>query len=528
MRGTKLLIPLLAVCVAVLCSASFVHSEQYLLNGKPLNLFGYLSQSAQFSVNSKPYYDTARDLQAAQTSLFMEGDYSPQNNLRFYLSGMYSMDWVYDIKSNNNEWNSQLFSQSRTKGLYNHKGMYMDNEYWQLLKEAHVTWGPGDFNFRLGKQIVVWGETDGFRLMDQINPIDQRRGFGDVEFENTIIPIWLLKAEYYPKMELGWLQDLGFELTLNPNVTFIPDQTIQPGNDISGIWAPNARIDNPKVPGGEIHIGSADRNFVDRPYAFSSKGFEYAFRVKAVAWDTILTLNGFYGLFNSPTVWNMPLAPRMQMASDGELLLHPNFQGRYDIQRFVGGTMSRDIPFLKSSALGGVAPVVRLEALYMFGNHLANTATTNAGMLDKVDEIRWAIGVDWKIRIPWLNPAQGITIMPQFYQRTIVNYPGGKDLVDHDSQALLDNNNYMTTLMIYTSYLNNKLTPNFFWMQDINRRAYMFRYQVTYDYTDNWQFKVGALFLGGKDHMNNGVMNNSFEFFNHKDNIYTKVTYKWG
>ena len=58
--------------------------------------------------------------------------------------------------------------------------------------------------------------------MDQINPIDQRRGFTDVEFENTIIPIWLIKGEYYPKMNLGWLQDLGFELTMNPNVTFIP------------------------------------------------------------------------------------------------------------------------------------------------------------------------------------------------------------------------------------------------------------------------------------------------------------------
>ena len=44
--------------------------------------------------------------------------------------------------------------------------------YWQLLKEVHLTWTPKNFNFRVGKQIVVWGETDGFRLMDQINPLD--------------------------------------------------------------------------------------------------------------------------------------------------------------------------------------------------------------------------------------------------------------------------------------------------------------------------------------------------------------------
>ena len=224
----------------------------------------------------------------------------------------------------------------------------------------------------------------------------------------------------------------------------------------------------------------------------------------------------------------MPIAPRIQMASDGQLLLHPNFQGRYDIQRFAGGTLSKDIPWLKASALGGVAPVLRLEAFYQFGTNYATTNTINAGGLEKVDEIRWAIGVDWKIKIPWINPTQGITIMPQFYQRHFVNYPRATNLVDHDSQALLDPNMYMTTLMLQTSYFNNKLTPNFFWMQDINRRAYVFRYQLTYDYTNEWRFLLGAVFLGGKDGMNNGIMNNSFEFFNHKDQLYFKVTRKFG
>jgi hypothetical protein len=56
------------------------------------------------------------------------------------------------------------FSRDKWKGAWN--------------KYANIgTWTPGDFLFRVRKQIVRWGETDGFRLMDQINPLDQRRGF---------------------------------------------------------------------------------------------------------------------------------------------------------------------------------------------------------------------------------------------------------------------------------------------------------------------------------------------------------------
>ncbi len=77
-----------------------------------------------------------------------------------------------------------------------------------------------------GKQIVSWGELLAFRIMDQINPLDGRRGFLDIEFETTIIPIWLFRADYYPKIKLSWLQDLGFEFVYNPNADFIPNQDI--------------------------------------------------------------------------------------------------------------------------------------------------------------------------------------------------------------------------------------------------------------------------------------------------------------
>ena len=151
----------------------------------------------------------------------------------------------------------------------------------------------------MGKQILSWGEMDGFRIMDQINPLDGRRGMADVEFENTLIPIWLVKSEWYPKTNISFLQDLALEFTWNPNVTFIGDQNVLFGNDDGGIWNPFVRFPDPTAPGGEVIFGSAIYN-PNKPANWSSNGYEYAFRAKGVVNDFIVTLNYFYGLDNSP------------------------------------------------------------------------------------------------------------------------------------------------------------------------------------------------------------------------------------
>ncbi|MBI5605567.1 MAG: hypothetical protein HY879_19730, partial [Deltaproteobacteria bacterium] len=151
-------------------------ATEYMVFDKPLTLLGYVTQGAAFGLNDE--YDTKKGLQSALMNLFLEGQYriNPQFNL--YASGRFSADWAYPINNGQRDWNNRLFDQSSNR-------MYIDNNYWQILNEAHVTWTPGNFFFRVGKQIVSWGEMDGFRIMDQINPLDSRRGFADVEFENT-------------------------------------------------------------------------------------------------------------------------------------------------------------------------------------------------------------------------------------------------------------------------------------------------------------------------------------------------------
>jgi hypothetical protein len=502
---------ILSILVAMVLMVRTAPAKDFILFGEPLSVAGYISNELVFSPNARDHYDTVKGIQSDLMNLFVEGKYSPLKDLQFYASSKMTVDWAYQLNANRGEWNDKLFSKSR--GHLN-----VDDKYWQILNEAHVTWSPGGKSLiRVGKQIVGWGQTDMFRLMDQINPLDQRRGFADVQFEDTIIPIWLVRAEYYQPIMTKWLQEIGVQFVFNPNADFIRNQEIQLGNDVGGIWAPNAKINlGGPFPLDYAHLGSAYQN-IKEPQRFNYKGYEYGLKVEAMIYDAVVTLNGYYGRDKDPEMIMSPIAPLTSVASDKRLLLNLFFEGFYPCFQFVGGTFTRDVPFLRIPIGGSPSPVVRLEGLYAFNT----TFVTSNNTFEKHDELRWAIGVDWKLYIRFLNPKAGISIMPQFYQRTIMDFPHGYGLTY--ASAGVEKNNYMATLVMSTSYLNARLTPMVAWAHDITNHADFFKLQLGYAYTDNWRFTLGAILFYEEEKNKN----TSFALFKNKDQVFLKAEYRW-
>lgn len=507
MKKKNFFILVLMAGLGVVLMNSLAMSEPFNLFGRPANIAGYVTQGGSFSLVDKDKYDVEKGFNGALMNLFVEGEYSPIDRLKFYASSMLSVDWIYQLKDNDSSWNDKLFNKSRDR-------LNVDDKYWQLLKEAHFTWTPENFLLRVGKHTVSWGEMMAFRVMDQINPLDQRRGMADVEFETSIIPIWLLRAEYYLPTKPSWLQDLGFEFIWNPNADFIPNQGPKVGNDAGGIWAPNIQLPGPP-PYWEMHLGSTFDN-IRTPKRWT-EGNEFAFRVKGVVKDTIITLNAFYGRDNDPVTLSSPFPPLINIASDGRFILQPFQEGKYPLFRFVGATVSRDIPPLRASSLGGVAPTVFLETFYAFKDTFTfSDPITGMARFEKSDEFRGAAAISWKINIPLLNPRAYFSMLGEFYWRKIMDYPSIEVIQG------LKKNNYQTFLTINTSYFHNKLTPSIAWMYDINSKSGMFRPQLVYDYTNKWHFTLGATFLHGEKR------NQGLQVFDNKDQIYFKVSYKWG
>jgi len=499
-----LLFSVLLVVLAV-CPAG---AAQYMVGDRPLNLMGYITQGGQWGMHND--YFTEKGFQSALMNIFIEAQYKATDRLTFYGSGLFTTDWMYDLKHDDRSWNDKQFSESRDF-------QYMDDDDWQLIKELHVTYssalgGFGSVMLRLGKQIVSWGEMDAIRIMDQINPLDDSRGPADVEFETTIIPIWLARLAYNQSLDNILMQEFGLEFVFNPNAEFIPTKRLRPGNDVAGIWAPEVLIPlGEPFPMDFAYLGH-QVEFLDRPDTWDTDFFEYALRLKLLMKDWLVTLNGFYGRSNTPVFKGRDPFVDFGMAYDGRLTLIPIVEGYYPRQKFVGVTINRDIPFMRFTPIGGITPVFRLESLYAFDT----TFTTNLDEFNEFDEFRFGFGLDWKVKFRFIPQQAAFSVGPQVFYSHVFDYPdegiGGRKE---------DSLNW--TLFLSSMYLNAKLVPAVFWWHDADFHSDFLQFKVTYDYTNNWKITAGTNLFNGSQHDGNG-----FDAFNSKDAVFFKISYKWG
>ncbi len=64
------------------------------------------------------------------------------------------------------------------------------------FRELYADGIIGDWWIRLGKQQIVWGKTDFFRLQDVLNPVDFGQHFFFDSFEDIRIPQWMLSVQW--------------------------------------------------------------------------------------------------------------------------------------------------------------------------------------------------------------------------------------------------------------------------------------------------------------------------------------------
>ena len=498
MRRLSMLVSVVLLTHTVTCFSAM--AAEFALAGHEARVLGYISQAVNYGLHDE--YDTHEGVNQALTTIFAEGDWTT-DLFRVYASGKLNVDWAYQINDGDGAWEDKLFDQS--------DDLNVDDEYWQLLQEAHVNFSPGNFRFRVGKQIVAWGQTDFIRVLDQINPLDQRRGFSDVEFETSVIPIWLLNSEYIQNSGFGPFQSMRLQFVFNPNADFIPDQTIATGNDAGGIWAPNIEIPlGGPYPMDFMRVGSSPTD-ISEPDRWDPDGFEYALKLEAIIMEALVTLNGFYGIENSPVT--LPSgSTTFSFDPDGRMIAHTPLQGSYPRQNFIGATFTRDLQFMSISALNLGAPVLRLEGLYAFDKEYA---TEDQLSIIETDEIHWTVGLDWRVKIPLLNPVNTISFSPQFIQRILQDYPDA-------GIATVEDRNDAFTFVADTNYFNNKLTPSVAYQHDFTYKANFYRLALTYEPNSSWSYTIGALLLDGDEE------GKSFEVFDNKDYIWFKIQYQWG
>jgi len=72
---------------------------------------------------------------------------------------------------------------------------FHNHPFKRILRELYIDYHSTNLEVRIGKQMVVWGEIDGFRLLDLVNPFDLREFILD-EYEDSRIPQWSVDVKW--------------------------------------------------------------------------------------------------------------------------------------------------------------------------------------------------------------------------------------------------------------------------------------------------------------------------------------------
>lgn len=498
-RNSLVLMLTLAMVLATWGPASAIMFE---VDGKPATFQGYVSQSVAYSLDGGDHYDVEKDFNQALMNVFLEGDVKLSDNWSFYGAGMLTVDWMYDLKSGDSSWKDKRFNQSRDS-------LYIDDEWWQLLKEAHLTWYSGDFTLRIGKQLVKWGEMIALPVNDRIMPTDNTHGLAEVELETLYVPIPLVNARYDTNVDAGPFQEMGIQFVFNPNVDFIPSVYNAQGNTRAGIWAVDV-LDSSLL-GFPVRIGRDDLTIED-PDSFDSDYFEYGLRINGNTANSIWSLMAFTGRNNSPstTVVNITADSFTQLDTFGNFIVNTASVGVWPREKFVGASWSTELPF-SSSSLGGARPLLDLEVSYRFDDvFLVMDWLTGAISKLETDRLVAGAGIIWKMKVPWQKAFIGFTgnaVYSQYEDKDVARMVG----VREDAWGF-----YFDAT---TTYKRWNLAPGIWYYSEDNGDFAQWGPYITWTPNYRWSFGLSAGFVTGSEVRNFGYHN--------KDNILFKTTYQF-
>ena len=268
-----------------------------------------------------------------------------------------------------------------------------------------------EFSWRIGKQQVVWGQADGLKVLDMVNPQSYREFILD-NFEDSRIPLWMINLSV-PIGNSGTLQLLWI-----PDTTY--HELAEPGS-VFQITSP-LRVPHPNISGLEaVHILDVDKP--NHALNDSDAGIKYA--VFWQGWD--LTLNYFYHYQDFPVLY--------QQRKNDTVTITPTYKRNH----LLGGSAS--------NTFGDF--ILRAEAGYNSDSYFISSNLDSQGV-SHYHEIASVLGLDW----------QGLSdtlLSVQWFQSYLLNYHRStvRDQSDQSisflARRLFQNETWKAQLMILHS-----------------------------------------------------------------------------
>jgi hypothetical protein len=169
----------LGLAIAALLAAPITAQAEIDVSVELKNETALYTKGGQVTGQARTTFDK-RDNSAGDVMKF-------ENSARIFING--------DI-GESSSWHAELrpvWDAAAVNPDYEWHRNYTQNDY---LRELYFDTGFGGWDFRIGKQQVVWGTADGIKLLDIINPTDYRE-LNQNAMEDSRIPVWMINAERY-------------------------------------------------------------------------------------------------------------------------------------------------------------------------------------------------------------------------------------------------------------------------------------------------------------------------------------------
>ncbi len=392
------------------------------------------------------------------------------------------------------------------------------------LLQAYVDYEKGPFFLRTGRQVLAWGETDIFRLLDNINPLDDSFGGFFIALDERRLPIDMMRGSYQIG-SVGPVHDSFLEGFVALGNTVATEPGIPNGSPWSpgGIAFPNPAIhqqvdvpDALQVRGGARLVGNVGDATLSVAHYYTYldvPGVQFHIPGQATTIDPFTGKS--IGPSNTPRFGNEIQAfqryPRVRITGASATFPVPSWYTivRSELAYFGGEPMNRqgrgnskDAFCLGTPAQCATGAAGRAQQRLINENNteggldpfvyprfleLSRQKGFWGGVLQR-DTLNTSVGFDVNRLIRWLNPGQTTLMSTQFFYKHVFDSPGdlvlpvpfrsipvdksipfvgfnpgcgGKPCKLRPRLYHLADNRFLQTLLITSSYSAGRIVPQF-------------------------------------------------------------------
>ncbi|WP_404364920.1 DUF1302 family protein [Marinobacter sp.] len=382
------------------------------------------------------------------------------------------------------------------------------NDRADYIRELYLDF---DYNFdngnvlstRLGKQQVIWGRTDLFRVLDVINPVDYSRNNIYAELEDVRIPMWILKSDYRmgPTEVFEGLvfDDLNFSVVWNFD-KFRPHDIGQCGQPnvildagcffrgMNTLWEEGGTVSNfaNGVVATDFGPGQIGIREADMP-SWSLSNTQLGFKLEGLYRDFGFSLNALTYRSHLPSLRGGIPA---QNPFTGEVRPWP-------------GLIAFDIHFPRVNLLGGsvdyysqgIDTVFRVEYAHTEGEEFANTLEDR--LFSESNVSRAVVGADKNIFIPLLNERRAFLFSGQLFGQHIHEHE--REERELGTAGIPDwETNWIATLLIKGWWMNDRLSPQILAAHDGKAEATAIAPGIEWLVSDSFKVTAVANFKVGE------------------------------